>query len=214
MFSAIQSQKPDKNIESQVDQTLYSWISFLILQINIWTREKLKYYKKGNITPRNQKMGIQDLGKNVQNKQVKDHDPSNHWPRASFKAYCPCSRAKSREGQCFWVCPVKNTIFLKKRMLSVPLINTSDVWEFWVWWLKLASSQPHVEASAAHPHPPLPQPSVSCMSQKIQTPASSSRAWGRGEDKRKHTRADRQEGCGVERVKKFLMWSFLTKRQI
>lgn len=186
-----------------MDQTLYSWISFLTLQINIWTHEKPKYYKKGNITPRNQKMGIQDLGKNVQNKQVKDHDPSNHWPRASFKAYCPRLRAKSREGQCFLACPVKNTIFLKKK----DAFSSTDK-PFWcLGVLSLLTEAGILSAtcwsvcSPTPTHPPT-------------TPASSSRAWGRGEDKRKHTRADRQERCGAERGKKFLMWSFLTKRQI
>lgn len=177
MFSAIQSQKPDKNIESQVDQTLYSWISFLILQINIWTHEKPKYYKKGNITPRNQKMGIQDLRKNVQNKHVKDHDPSNHWPRASFKAYCPRLRAKSREGQCFSVCPVKNTIFLKKKeafssidkhfwcLGALSLLTEAGILSATCW--SVCSPPP------PHPHnPPWHQPAPAGLEDGVRTNAS------------------------------------------
>lgn len=34
------------NIESQLDKTLYSQISFLILQINSWVHGKPKHYKK------------------------------------------------------------------------------------------------------------------------------------------------------------------------
>lgn len=92
--------------------------------------------------------------KNVQNKQVKDHDPSNHWSRASFKAYCPGFRVKSRQGQYFLVCPVKNTIFLKKGGFHFHWQTLLKFGRFRVCWLKVASFQPRVKASAALSLPP------------------------------------------------------------
>lgn len=120
-------------------QTLYSWISFLILQINIWGHGKPKHYKKVTSLLIIKRWKYRTWGKkHVQNKQVKDNDRRSQGDFQSFSVQVwmgiPGNVAASQFVQWkTWFFLSFFLLFLKKGRFH---FRSWSLGVFRCWWLK------------------------------------------------------------------------------